>query len=231
MLLRIPCSRLLLLGATVTLLAASAAHAAWPYDPTVNVPVSTIPEIAETAPCAVSDDSGGAIIAWRNRGASFVGISAQRISLDDQPLWGTGGVVLCDYGAYTYVYPKIVTDGAGGAIVVWYAYGDAGAMGIFAQRISASGVAQWPACVPLITTTGMPVSNFEPVVAVADGAGGVIIAWGGSGTPQVFAQRVSGNGRTQWTEGGVALSGGVPLSVTTTEIVLVEGLLVCCGVQ
>src|SRR5437016_478251 len=29
----------------------------------------------------------------------------------------------------------------------------------------------------------------------------------------------------------VALSGGVPLSVTTTETLLVEGLLVCCGVH
>ena len=100
------------------------------------------------------------------------------------------------------VVPKVIADGAGGAIMAWQDYRPGGA-GIYAQRIDASGLAQWDANgVALCTAT--PV--YEPTI-VSDGAGGAIVAWTdgrhGDYEEDIYAQRVSAAGVPQWTSNGV----------------------------
>jgi hypothetical protein len=55
--------------------------------------------------------------------------------------WQTNGVPLCTTGGQRY-YPVSVSDGSGGAIVIWvdnrYNNWD-----IYAQRVNAAGVPQW----------------------------------------------------------------------------------------
>lgn len=104
--------------------------------------------------------------------------------------------------------PKIISDGAGGAIIVWYDYRN----GIFnadiyAQRINAAGVVQW-------TANGVAISNaandqYLPTL-VSDGAGGAIIAWqdyrNSTGNPDVYAQRINASGTVLWTTNGVVVT-------------------------
>lgn len=98
---------------------------------------------------------------------------------------------------------RAVSDGAGGAIFTWRD-GRTGGTGIYAQRVSASGIVQW-------TTHGAAVgpAYFTPPKPgiVADGAGGAIIAWfdwrGPTGA--IYAQRINASGAVVWTADGVAL--------------------------
>jgi hypothetical protein len=102
-------------------------------------------------------------------------------------------------------FARTVTDGAGGMIVVWTDVRSGTDFDLYTQRISAAGVPLWTVDgLALCTLTG---SQDSPAI-VADGAGGAIIAWqdsrSGSST-EVYAQRISAAGATQWTADGVAL--------------------------
>jgi hypothetical protein len=90
--------------------------------------------------------------------------------------------------------PALISDGAGGAIIVWLFGG-----GARAQRLNSSGVAQWG------TTKLTGTTNNNVPGIVSDGAGGAVISWAGGG---IFAQRVNSAGARLWnpTNGGVALS-------------------------
>ena len=71
------------------------AQAAWPSDPTVNVPVCTAANTQQN-PRSCSDGAGGAIIAWFDYRSDGSGdIYAQRIGRDGVPLWTANGVAVC----------------------------------------------------------------------------------------------------------------------------------------
>jgi hypothetical protein len=162
----------------------------------------------QSAPCIVSDGTGGAIIAWAdNRNGPWVDIYAQRINASGAVQWTANGVPICTlmYFGFTPRFPQIVSDGAGGAIIVW---NDprSGADDIYAQRINASGVVQWTTDgVAICTASG---SQSQPTIA-ADGSGGAIIAWqdfrNGSHL-DIYAQRINASGAVQWTSNGIGVS-------------------------
>ena len=103
-------------------------------------------------------------------------------------------------------YPTIVSDGSGGAIIVWPDYRNGSANSdIYAQRIDANGVIQW-------TTDGIAVcaaADYQLLPAiVSDGSGGAIIAWVDNrygNNYDIYAQRVDANGVIQWLADGVAI--------------------------
>jgi hypothetical protein len=119
-------------------------------------------------------------------------------------------VPLCTATGDQY-WPVTVSDGAGGAIALWtdlrtganFSFSD-----IYAQRVSAAGVAQWNADgVPVCTATGDQAS----VTAIPDGAGGAIVAWADfrSGINyEIYVQRISATGIPLWTSGGVPVRVG-----------------------
>src|SRR5262249_9089047 len=85
-------------------------------------------------------------------------------------------------------------DGAGGAFVVWRD-SRSGFIGVYGQRLNASGVAQW-------TSGGVRLSNtFGDPEIDSDGLGGLVIAWIAS--QDVYAQRVSSSGSAQWGSGAM----------------------------
>ena len=187
----------------VALLLPRPAVAAWPTDPTENVPLCTSIGY-RTDPAITSDGAGGAIVTWaefRNRNYD---IYTQRISATGTVQWTAGGVALCS-ATGEQSSPTIVADGAGGAIVTWYDT-RSGGDDLYAQRISAGGAVQWTADgVALCTATG----DQEAPTIVADGAGGAIVTWdderSGGGNDDIYAQRISAGGTVQWTTNGVAL--------------------------
>jgi hypothetical protein len=98
--------------------------------------------------------------------------------------WVQDGVALCTATTSQW-YPEITSDGAGGAIVVWW---DGSNWGPSTQRVNASGAVQWTANgVPLCTVDG----GSHPQIT-SDGVGGAIVAWGDTrnGSWDIYAQRV-----------------------------------------
>jgi hypothetical protein len=179
------------------------AAAVWPHDPTVNVPLCTATG-NQTNPAIVSDGAGGAIVTWSDARSGTNDIYSQRVSASGVALWTANGVAICT-ATGSQETPTIVADGAGGTIVTWVDYRGGATSDIYAQRISAAGVAQW-------TNNGMPLCNttgnqLAPTI-ISDGAGGAIVTWvdyRGGATSDIYAQRISAAGGTQWTVNGVAL--------------------------
>jgi hypothetical protein len=168
---------------------------------TNGVPVTTAARISSyNPPALVSDNAGGAIIAWRDS-SNGVGIRVQRLSNAGVVLWDSNGVAIAPTPSLApNNAPAMVADGAGGTIITWSdARNGASNTDIYAQRLDAFGVVQW-------TTNGVAIStaagNQTAPQIVTNGTGGAIIAWldlrnaGPSLQPaEVYGQRVNANGQ------------------------------------
>ena len=103
-------------------------------------------------------------------------------------------------------YPKAVSDGAGGAIVVWWdTRSTSPHLGIYAQRIDDYGNTLWTPDGAPVYANGFLVFG-SPEVA-SDGAGGAIAIWrdNRNGELDLFAQRIDAAGAVQWGDGGVTI--------------------------
>jgi hypothetical protein len=160
------------------------------------------------APALVSDQSGGAIITWRDvrNGSNYYDIYAQRVNASGVAHWAENGVVVCS-AANAQNSPAIVSDGAGGAIITWEDVRSGTSYDIYGQRVNASGLVQWtPDGVPISTSTN---DQRAPITLLGDGSGGAILAWTDqrSGTNEdIYAQRVDSSGVRMWDTNGVAIS-------------------------
>jgi hypothetical protein len=157
-------------------------------------------------PNLVSDGAGGAIIAWWDKRASFAetDIYAQRIDADGEILWKPGGIPICKATGPQQEF-DIISDGKGGAIVVWHDYRDSYEFpDIYAQRVSPRGEMLW-------TPDGAVVSNEagEQVYPnlTTDGANGAIITWhdGRNGNLDIYAQHIDSNGKQVWKKNGIPI--------------------------
>jgi hypothetical protein len=166
---------------------------------TDGVPVCTTTG-SQTNCEVVPDGSGGAIVVWPDyRLGSISDIYAQRIDGTGAALWTTNGVVVCD-APESQSYPRLIADGAGGAIITW-ADGRSPEDGIYAQRIDASGSPQWaPNGVPICTAPGTQWSQ----LIVSTPSGGAVIVWDDTrnGDHDIYAQRIDDAGVPQWTIDG-----------------------------
>lgn len=163
-------------------------------------------------PVVVSDGFGGAIVAWSDfRDGYYWNVFAQRIDDSGDRMWnGNAGRPLAP-GAVDQLAPAIVTDGNHGAVIAWVDHrNDVGGVNsdIYAQKITYTGAWAWGA-------TGAPVCNAsfdqQAPVLVADGAGGVIVAWEdwrSSTSWDVYAQRLNPAGGASWTANGVPVGTG-----------------------
>jgi hypothetical protein len=152
-------------------------------------------------PAIVADGSGGAIITWYDGRGIDTDIYAQRVDADGTVMWLTDGVPVCLAPGNQWD-PVITNDRAGGAIITWYEARYDTAADIFAQRISATGIAQWAIDgVPLCAARNGQVT---PIVA-SDGAGGAIAVWLDfrNGVVELFSQRVTHAGVVLWGADGV----------------------------
>jgi hypothetical protein len=144
----------------------------------------------------IPDGAGGAIIAWNDFRNGVWDIYAQRINASGVRQWAADGVAVCN-AAGDQLVPVIVSDGAGGAIVAWRDYRSGFYWAVYAQRVNASGTAQW-------TANGVEigaVNNQYDLSIVSDGASGAILTWDVDDfTPfhDIYAQRINGAGVKQW---------------------------------
>lgn len=151
----------------------------------------------------VSDDAGGAIVVWTDRRSGVYDIYAQRIKPDGTPWWTANGVAICT-ASNNQMYPRMVSDGSGGAIITWADFRNGiPNTDVYIQRINAAGVVQWAADgvgIGILPTTQFPAS------IATDGNGGAIITWHTETAPSfhdVYAQRVNAAGVALWPANGV----------------------------
>ena len=148
--------------------------------------------------------NGTAIIAWQDYRNGNSDIYTQKIDSLGNVLWANNGVAVVSKTT-TQKNPKIITDNAGGAIIVWEdsvnLYYD-----VYAQRINSAGVAQW-------ATGGVAICNaanlqINPKIEI-DGVGGAIITWQdkrNGGDYDIYAQRINASGTTQWNTNGIVVA-------------------------
>ena len=185
------------------------AFAQWSTDPATNTAVCTSTNDQEEVVIA-SDEQGGAIMAWRdyrNNSGIFEGdIYAQRIDSKGKLCWQIDGIVVNNqpYGQFR---PQIISDGEGGAIIVWAAnQGGLYYYNLYAQRIDSLGNLLWTASgVPI--AVGSATDSFHEIIP--DGNGGAIVVWqrlpSFPGQTDIYAQKVNASGTVQWTTNGVAI--------------------------
>jgi len=151
-------------------------------------------------PQVVSDGSGGAIIAYMRDipcddgqiGYCDSDIYAQRIDAEGNVLWGPDGVPICA-GPSVPNSPRIVTDGAGGAIIYFTFIADYTAFR--ARRIDADGHDLWE-----------EEAELWGGIIVSDGSGGVISVWYSDEGINAKAQRLDAMGRELWGPDGTTLT-------------------------
>jgi len=151
----------------------------------------------------VSDGAGGAILAWSDYRSGIAAAYAQRVDSTGAVKWTPDGVLVCNAPAGDQRFPKLVPDGAGGAILVWDD-DRLGFPGVYAQRLDSLGAVKWDTSSVAVCLTDSPKGDPE---ITSDGACGVIVAWADSvsGHFNIYAQRVDSLGAPKWASGGVCL--------------------------
>ncbi|MCA6437916.1 MAG: T9SS type A sorting domain-containing protein [Bacteroidetes bacterium] len=156
---------------------------------------------------SVEDGNGGVIITWDDYRNGESDIYAQRLDSNGVALWATNGVPVCSK-PLSQKGTKLVSDGAGGAIVVWQ---DSllGSTDIYAQRISNTGTLLWTSAgVPICTS---PLKQIRPRIQ-SDNAGGAFIVWQDRRMgvePDIYAQRINGSGNPLWAVNGVVVCNAI----------------------
>ena len=175
-------------------------NALWDED---GLPVCPVHAGYQYSPAIAPDGEGGALIAWMDDSAGDYDIWAQRMDAIGAVEWGLSCVLVCE-ATRDQQAPAVISDGAGGAIIVWED-DRSGELDIYAQRINAEGVPQW-------LGNGVPICMVEEdqsnLDVVSDGEGGAIITWHDrrqGATEDIFAQRVDADGDVLWEAGGVAV--------------------------
>lgn len=186
----------------IILMSALTSKAQWNSDPTENNLVVSVDQKGTgqvTAPVTVSDGSGGMFIAWvdgRNSVTTGNDVFVIRVLASGTiaPGFAAGGNPVC-LATGTQSNPVMVEDGQGGVVITWTDARNTATNSndIFAQRINASGVAQWTENgVEVIATA---VNENTPSIALISGVE-VAIIWRftGTGTDLAFNYLALTNG-------------------------------------
>jgi len=162
--------------------------ALWDSD---GVPVCTALSIQQSVDI-VGDNAGGAVLTWLDYRVGDADIYAQRVNADGNALWTTDGVPVCTAQGTSYP-PTIISDIAGGAVIVWRDARGAD-QDVYVQRVDATGN-------PLWTTDGVVVGgglgDQEYPRITSDESGGAIVVWETWPTEEeddLHAQRIERNG-------------------------------------
>ncbi len=153
------------------------------------------------SPAIIADGAGGVLVSWDDNRNSNRDIYAHHVLptgvLD--PAWPATGLAVC-LDAPSQVWPRMIPDGAGGAIVTWNDIVDPEA-DLYAQHVLGTGAVDpaWPVNGRALSTAGL--RQFLPAI-VSDGAGGAVVAWEdrrsageGGEDGDIYAQRVKANGQ------------------------------------
>ncbi|MBI3193496.1 MAG: T9SS type A sorting domain-containing protein [Ignavibacteriae bacterium] len=142
-------------------------------------------------PYCVTDGEGGSIIQWWDfRNGVDNDIYAQRIDSNGTAQWQTNGLPICALAGEQY-RQNIVSDGKGGAIIIWDDLRNS-VRNIYAQRINRAGKTLWQSNgIFMCSASGDQWLG----ASISDGDGGVIANWWDfRGQTSIYAQRIISNG-------------------------------------
>ncbi|MBN1893697.1 hypothetical protein JW906_04350 [bacterium] len=161
----------------------------------------------QSLPSLCEDGSGGILVAWQDDRNANLDIFMQRIRQDGSPAWNPGGVVLCDTVEDQSV-PRLLWNGADGAVAVWHDKRHDGIGNLYAQKLSPDGTVQWKSNGAAVTRL-FSGNRAGHQICMAD-RGDVYVAWRDDRTDNsnIFIQKLSGDGAAQWTERGKAVAFG-----------------------
>ena len=156
-----------------------------------GIPICDLPS-NQQQPAIISNGGGRAIITWWDERDIYSDIYAQRIDGNGKVLWQENGLTVCAAEGLQRE-PQLISDGANGAIIYWNDYrrdyGEQTADDIYVQRINADGEILWGHDgTAVCTAEGQQITPH----AVADGEGGIFIAWTDkrNGEEDIYIQRV-----------------------------------------
>jgi FlgD Ig-like domain len=157
-------------------------------------------------PVITTDDAGGAIVAWYDLRNGDDDVYARAVDFFGTPQWTYNGVGVGVNAGTAQLNPRIIPDGASGAIIVWQDDRNTpGSFDIYGQRLDYGGNALWtPNGERVCFETG---GQFYPDL-VSDGSGGAIIAWEDSraGKYDLYAQHLSPLGAPLWLLDGLLVA-------------------------
>lgn len=163
----------------------------------------------QSTPNIVTDMQGGAIVVWSDwRSSVERDVYAQRIDSNGNVLWMTDGMPVTTKTNREHT-PKMVSDDAGGAIIVWEQQ-TSGMWDVWAQHLDANGNILWAnGGIPLVT--GVGTMNRRNHKIEKDGNGGAIIVWQDerSGTFDIYGQRLDAFGNLKWGSSGKVICNAI----------------------
>ena len=156
---------------------------------------------------ALTSDCGeGYFVAWTDNRSGLPAIRVQHISSDGELLWPGDVMANEDRSWVQHSDAFVVCDESDGVFVAWWdnraAYRE-----VYVQRLNAKGQRLW---LQDTRASAVPGSGYsedfffvgEPPALVADGTGGVFVAWNDArdgGTEEIYLQRISSAGVRLWT--------------------------------
>lgn len=154
----------------------------------------------------ISDGKGGVIIVWEDWRSGNQDIYAQKLSADGTVAWEQNGIAVFKGDGDQYD-PAIISDGDGGAFIVWWDISTPD-WNIFAQRIDSKGDIAWDSPVPVCSAQG----NQGAPALVTDGNGGVFCIWADYRndpnfltSAQLYAQHLTADGKILWMKDGIPI--------------------------
>jgi len=176
---------------------------------TVNGTAICIENEFQRSPQVVGDDSGGAIIVWRDERNGSVDLYGQRVDPNGNILWNPNGKAICTHAHWQRTF-NMCPDNQGGVFIAWQNWdGPLGRYGIYAQQVNSSGDIQWATNGETICyLPGFDGNRGIPEI-YNDGNGGVIIAWEdtrGWEPTDIYIQKINSTGNTQWSYNGIAIA-------------------------
>ncbi len=161
----------------------------------------------QSTPGLVTDMAGGLIVCWSDRRTGIDrDVYVQRIGPGGNRLWSLQGLPVANKSNREH-NEKIISDGAGGAIIAWEEQDSVTAMwNVCAQRVNASGQRLWNVNgVPVCNVTG----NRINVKLQKDGKGGAFIIWQDARNGvdyAIYAQHMDATGNYLWSPAGVMVT-------------------------
>jgi hypothetical protein len=138
---------------------------------------------------AIPDGSDGIIVAWEDIRNGNSDIYAQRLSSGGVQQWNPGYDIPVCVSPITQDKVNIVSDGDGGAIIVWKDERTVKS-GIYAQRIDNNGLILWDENGVAISDSGFT-TDTDPNI-ISDGKGNAIISW--TRNENAYVKKVWANG-------------------------------------
>jgi len=165
-----------------------------------GVPIST-DTLDQALPQIVPDGYGNFIICWYDcRNGGYSDIYAQRIDIDGNALWASGGIPICSATGNQGYHRMIPVDG-GGAIIAWLDWRSGTNWDVYAQRIDTSGAPLWtPDGVGACTHS----TSQDDMEIASDGSGGVYLVWEDTrnGNYDIYMNRITSSGSIYCTTDG-----------------------------